>query len=174
MAGSLNRVQLIGHVGADPEIRRTQDGRPIGNFRLATSERWTDKASGEKRERTEWHTVVVFNENLCKILEQYIKKGAYLYVEGQLQTRKWQDQQGQDRYSTEVVLQAYGGTITMLDKLGNGQSKDYSSHDRDAQAKTVSSGGRSASDVVKEGYKGDMSKPATMKGKNGIDDEIPF
>lgn len=120
MAGSVNKVILIGNVGADPEIRRTQDGRPIANLRIATSESWRDRNSGERREKTEWHTVVVFNEGLCKIVEQYIKKGAKLYIEGQLQTRKWQDQNGNDRYSTEVVLQGFGGTLTMLDGRGEG------------------------------------------------------
>jgi single-strand DNA-binding protein len=120
MAGSVNKVILIGNVGADPEIRRTQDGRPIANLRIATSETWRDRTSGERREKTEWHTVVVFNEGLCKVIEQYVKKGAKLYIEGALQTRKWQDQQGQDRYSTEVVLQGFGSTLTMLDGRGEG------------------------------------------------------
>jgi single-strand DNA-binding protein len=120
MAGSVNKVILIGNVGADPEIRRTQDGRPIANLRIATSETWRDRNSGERREKTEWHTVVVFNEGLCKVIEQYVKKGAKLYIEGALQTRKWQDQQGQDRYSTEVVLQGFGSTLTMLDGRGEG------------------------------------------------------
>src|SRR6478735_5885939 len=120
MAGSVNKVILIGNVGADPEIRRTQDGRPIANLRIATSETWRDRNSGERREKTEWHTVVVFNEGLCKVVEQYVKKGAKLYIEGALQTRKWQDQNGQDRYSTEVVLQGFGSTLTMLDGRGEG------------------------------------------------------
>ncbi len=120
MAGSVNKVILIGNVGADPEIRRTQDGRPIANLRIATSETWRDRNSGERREKTEWHTVVVFNEGLCKVVEQYVKKGAKLYIEGQLQTRKWQDQNGQDRYSTEVVLQGFNSTLTMLDGRGEG------------------------------------------------------
>ncbi|MET3854762.1 single-strand DNA-binding protein [Rhizobium sp. OAE497] len=120
MAGSVNKVILIGNVGADPEIRRTQDGRPIANLRIATSEQWRDRNSGERREKTEWHTVVVFNEGLCKVVEQYVKKGAKLYIEGALQTRKWQDQQGQDRYSTEVVLQGFNSTLTMLDGRGDG------------------------------------------------------
>jgi single-strand DNA-binding protein len=120
MAGSVNKVILIGNVGADPEIRRTQDGRPIANLRIATSETWRDRNSGERKEKTEWHTVVVFNEGLCKVIEQYVKKGAKLYIEGALQTRKWQDQQGQDRYSTEVVLQGFGSTLTMLDGRGEG------------------------------------------------------
>src|SRR6478609_4718881 len=120
MAGSVNKVILVGNVGADPEIRRTQDGRPNANPRIATSETWRDRNSGERKEKTEWHTVVVFNEGLCKVVEQYVKKGAKLYIEGALQTRKWQDQQGQDRYSTEVVLQGFGSTLTMLDGRGEG------------------------------------------------------
>ncbi len=120
MAGSVNKVILIGNVGADPEIRRTQDGRPIANLRIATSETWRDRNSGERREKTEWHTVVVFNEGLCKVVEQYVKKGAKLYIEGALQTRKWQDQTGNDRYSTEIVLQGFNSTLTMLDGRGEG------------------------------------------------------
>lgn len=120
MAGSVNKVILIGNVGADPEIRRTQDGRPIANLRIATSESWRDRNSGERKEKTEWHTVVVFNEGLCKVVEQYVKKGAKLYLEGQLQTRKWQDQSGNERYSTEVVLQGFNSTLTMLDGRGEG------------------------------------------------------
>ena len=121
MAGSINKVILVGNLGADPEIRRTQDGRPIANLRLATSESWRDKSSGERRERTEWHRVVIFNEGLCKIAEQYLRKGSKVYLEGQLQTRKWQDQSGQDRYSTEVVLQGFTGNLTM-----HGETKSIS------------------------------------------------
>lgn len=125
MAGSVNKVILVGNVGADPEIRRTQAGAPIANLRIATSESWRDRNSGERREKTEWHTVVVFNEGLCKVVEQYVKKGAKLYIEGQLQTRKWQDQSGNDRYSTEIVLQGFNSTLTMLDggKAGNSTSE---------------------------------------------------
>ena len=118
MAGSVNKVILVGNLGADPEIRRTQDGRPIANLRLATSESWKDKTTGERREKTEWHRVVIFNENLCRIAEQYLKKGSKIYIEGALQTRKWQDQSGQDRYSTEVVLQGFRGELTLLDRAG--------------------------------------------------------
>ena len=121
MAGSVNKVILIGNLGADPEIRRTQDGRPIANLRVATSESWRDKATGERKEKTEWHRVVIFNEGLCKIAEQYLKKGSKVYLEGQLQTRKWQDKDGQDRYSTEVVLQGFNATLTMLDGRGGGE-----------------------------------------------------
>lgn len=122
MAGSVNKVILIGNLGADPEIRHTQDGRPICNLRVATSDSWRDKNTGERRERTEWHRVVIFNEGLCKIAEQYLKKGSKVYLEGQLQTRKWQDQSGQDRYSTEVVLQGFNSSLTMLDGRSSGGS----------------------------------------------------
>src|SRR6202521_2964083 len=122
MAGSVNKVLLVGNLGADPEVRRTQDGRPIVNLRMATTESWRDKATSERKERTEWHRVVIFNENLCKVAEQYLKKGSKIYVEGQLQTRKWQDQSGQDRYSTEVVLQGFSSQLTMLDRAGAGSS----------------------------------------------------
>jgi len=122
MAGSVNKVILVGNLGADPEIRHTQDGRPIANLRIATSESWRDRNTGERRERTEWHRVVIFNEGLCKIVEQYVKKGSKVYIEGQLQTRKWTDQSGQDRYSTEVVLQGFNSSLTMLDSRGGGGS----------------------------------------------------
>lgn len=111
---SVNKVILVGNVGADPEIRRTQDGRPIANLRIATSETWGDKNTGERREKTEWHRIVVFNEGLCNVVEHYLKKGSKVYIEGQLQTRKWTDQSGVEKYSTEVVLQGYGCTLTML------------------------------------------------------------
>jgi single-strand DNA-binding protein len=120
MSGSVNKVILIGNLGADPEIRRTNDGRPIANLRVATSESWRDKNTGERRERTEWHRVVIFNEGLCRIAEQYLKKGSKVYLEGQLQTRKWEDQSGQERYSTEVVLQGFNSQLTMLDTRGGG------------------------------------------------------
>ena len=120
MAGSVNKVILVGNLGADPEIRRTQDGRPIANLSIATSETWRDKNSGERKEKTEWHRVVIFNEGLCKVAEQYLKKGAKVYIEGALQTRKWQDKDGKDKYSTEVVLQGFNSTLTMLDGRGGG------------------------------------------------------
>src|SRR6201994_2176929 len=118
MAGSVNKVILVGNLGADPEIRRTQDGRPIVNLRVATTDSWRDKGSGERKERTEWHRVVIFSEGLAKVAEQYLKKGAKVYLEGALQTRKWQDKDGQDRYSTEIVLQGFNSTLTMLDGRG--------------------------------------------------------
>jgi single-strand DNA-binding protein len=120
MAGSVNKVILVGNLGKDPEIRRTQDGRPIANLSIATSENWRDKATGERKEKTEWHRVVIFNEGLCKVAEQYLKKGAKVYIEGQLQTRKWTDQSGVEKYSTEVVLQGFNSTLTMLDGRGGG------------------------------------------------------
>ncbi|RVG60620.1 single-stranded DNA-binding protein [Sinorhizobium meliloti] len=115
MAGSVNKVILIGNLGGDPEVRRTQDGRPIATINIATSETWRDRPTGERRDKTEWHRVVIFNESLAKVAEEYLKKGAKVYVEGQLQTRKWQDNQGHDRYSTEVVLQGFNATLSMLD-----------------------------------------------------------
>src|SRR5262250_2428241 len=132
MAGSVNKVILIGNLGKDPEIRRTQDGRPIANLRVATTETWRDKTSGERREKTEWHSVVIFNEGLCRVAEQYLKKGAKVYIEGQLQTRKWQGQDGQDRYSTEVVLQNFNGQLTMLDARGGGGGASMGMHEDDS------------------------------------------
>ena len=120
MAGSVNKVILVGNLGKDPEIRRTQDGRPIANLSIATSESWRDKATGERKEKTEWHRVVIFNEGLCKVAEQYLKKGAKVYIEGQLQTRKWTDQSGAEKYTTEVVLQGFNSNLTMLDSRGGG------------------------------------------------------
>ena len=120
MAGSVNKVILIGNLGKDPEIRRTQDGRPIANLSVATSESWRDKTTGERKEKTEWHRVVIFNEGLCKIAEQYLKKGSKVYLEGSLQTRKWTDKDGHDKYSTEVVLQGFNSQLTMLDTRGGG------------------------------------------------------
>jgi single-strand DNA-binding protein len=120
MAGSVNKVILVGNLGKDPEIRRTQDGRAIANLSVATSESWRDKATGERKEKTEWHRVVIFNEGLAKVAEQYLKKGAKVYVEGQLQTRKWTDQSGAEKYTTEVVLQGFNSNLTMLEGRGGG------------------------------------------------------
>jgi single-strand DNA-binding protein len=165
MAGSVNKVILVGNLGKDPEIRRTQDGRPITNLRVATTETWRDKTSGERREKTEWHSVVIFNEGLCRVAEQYLKKGAKVYIEGQLQTRKWQGQDGQDRYSTEVVLQGFNSTLTMLDSRGGGAG---------------ASAGMQESDPAD--YGGSPNNGVSAKrgggGKGGfdkaVDDEIPF
>lgn len=124
MSGSVNKVILVGNVGRDPEIRHTQDGNAIANFSIATSESWKDKNSGEKNEKTEWHRVVCFNEGLTKVIESYVKKGSKVYIEGQLQTRKWQDKDGSDRYSTEVVLSAFRGVLVLLDGPGKRSSDD--------------------------------------------------
>ena len=187
MAGSVNKVILIGNVGADPEIRRTQDGRPIANLRIATSEQWRDKNSGERREKTEWHTVVVFNEGLCKVVEQYVKKGAKLYIEGALQTRKWQDQTGNDRYSTEIVLQGFGSTLTMLDgrdgagagggrgQGGGGGEYDYDQSGGGYDAGQGGGGGRSAAPARPSSNQGNRSSstPAPSFSRD-MDDDIPF
>jgi single-strand DNA-binding protein len=173
MAGSVNKVILVGNLGADPEIRRTQDGRPIANFSIATSESWRDKNTGERREKTEWHRVVCFNEGLCKVIEQYVKKGSKVYIEGQLQTRKWQDQSGQDKYTTEVVLQGFNGNLTMLDSRnqegggggggygGGGGGNDY--------------GGGGGGNFGGQGG-GGGNFPGSGQGGGGgdMDDEIPF
>ena len=119
MAGSLNKVLLIGNLGADPEVRSTTDGRPVVNLRLATTESWRDKASGERRERTEWHRVTIFNENICRVAEAHLKKGSKVYIEGQVQTRKYTDQQGAERFITEIVVQNYKGELTLLDSKGS-------------------------------------------------------
>ncbi|SMD18625.1 single-stranded DNA-binding protein [Rhizobium sp. RU36D] len=168
MAGSLNEVRLIGFLGADPEIRRTQDGRPIANIRVATSETWRDKNTGEKREKTEWHTVVIFNEGLAKVAEQYLKKGSYVLVGGSLATRKWQDSQGQDRYSTEIVLQGFSAVLTMIDR---------------AQGSGYRAGGNGPDDY---GYDGDRaaarprssaspsSRSSSGSFSRDLDDDIPF
>lgn len=176
MAGSVNKVIIVGNLGADPEIRRTQDGRPIANLRVATTETWRDKGSGERRERTEWHRVVIFNEGLCRVAEQYLKKGAKVYIEGQLQTRKWQDQQGQERYSTEVVLQGFNSTLTMLDGRSGGgagmQDGDQSGYGGD-------NGGYGGYDEPRRGS-GGGSGGSRGGGSGGgkfdqpLDDEIPF
>jgi len=176
MANSVNKVILVGNLGADPEIRRTQDGRPIANLRVATTESWRDKNSGERRERTEWHRVVIFSEGLAKVAEQYLKKGARIYVEGQLQTRKWQDQQGQDRYTTEVVIQNFMGQLVMLDRAGGG-SAAVSGGDYDDGVSE--SGGYGASNGTFGGGRSGAParQPAAVSGgarDDIINDEIPF
>ena len=160
MAGSVNKVLLIGNVCADAEIRRTQDGRPIANLRLATNETWRDKNSGERKEKSEFHTVVVFNEGLCKVIEQYVKKGSKLYISGSLATRKWSDQSGNDRYSTEVVLQGFGGELVMLDgPSGDRESKP----DRSGGDYGVASGGERRQAAQAPSFSRDMD-----------DSDIPF
>jgi len=165
MAGSVNKVILIGNLGADPEVRRTQDGRPIVNLRVATSDTWRDKNTGERREKTEWHRVVIFSEGLAKIAEQYLKKGSKVYLEGALQTRKWQDKDGQDRYSTEVVLQGFNSALTMLDRAGAGGG---ASPDSGGGGGDFGSPGPTASRERRPAM-------ATAGGKtDDMDDEIPF
>ncbi|MBS0277021.1 MAG: single-stranded DNA-binding protein [Proteobacteria bacterium] len=151
MAGSVNKVILVGNLGKDPETRRLQSGDPVVNLSIATSESWRDKSSGERKEKTEWHRVVIFNKNLAEVAEKYLRKGSKVYVEGALQTRKWTDKDGQEKYSTEVVLQNFRGELTMLDSRGEGGS-----------AMSRSGGG------------GSMSEPAGNFDRSELDDEIPF
>ena len=186
MAGSVNKVILVGNLGADPEIRRTQDGRPIANLSIATSDNWRDKNTGERRERTEWHRVVIFNEGLCKVAEQYLRKGAKVYLEGQLQTRKWQDQSGQDKYSTEVVLQGFNSTLTMLDGRGQGGEggSDYGSGGsigggsggggNYGQSAPSNQGGGQYGGQYGGGQGGGQGGPQRSGPADDMDDEIPF
>ena len=154
MAGSVNKVILIGNLGRDPEIRSTQDGREIANLAIATSESWKDRNTGERKEKTEWHRVAIFNEGLVNIAKNYLKKGSKVYIEGQLQTRKWTDKDGQEKYSTEVVLQGFGSSLTMLDgKPGGGSSESY--------------GGGSS-------YSAPASSSPAKQPSELMDDEIPF
>lgn len=181
MAGSVNKVILVGNLGRDPEVRTFQNGGRVCNLRIATSETWRDKASGERRERTEWHNVVIFNENLLRVAEQYLRKGSKVYVEGQLETRKATDQSGAERYFTEVVLRPFRGELTILDSKGGSEAgDDYSSGGSDFGASGSfggsSGGGRSSF--------GGERKPAAVGGGGGsrfgggsggdMDDEIPF
>jgi len=174
MAGSVNKVILVGNLGADPEIRRTQDGRAIANLRIATSETWRDRNTGERREKTEWHRVVIFNDGLCKVAEQYLRKGSKVYLEGQLQTRKWQDQSGQDRYSTEIVLQGFNSNLTMLDGRGDGAGggglPDYGN---ESQGGGGSGGNFGGGGGYGGGSGGGYGGPSGG-GSGPMDDEIPF
>ena len=165
MAGSVNKVILVGNLGKDPEVRRLNSGDQVVNFTLATSENWRDKNSGERKEKTEWHNVVIFNENLGKVVELYCKKGSKVYVEGQLQTRKWQDKDGNDRYTTEVVLQRFRGELTLLDSRGGGGDRDGFPE----EGAPRSSGFNRAATSER--------RPALSGGGGGaaeIDDDIPF
>jgi single-strand DNA-binding protein len=170
MAGSVNKVILVGNLGADPEIRRLNSGDPVVNLRVATTETWRDRNSGDRQERTEWHRVVIFNDNLAKVAEQYLKKGAKVYIEGQLQTRKWQDQSGQERYSTEIVLQKFRGELQMLDTRGQGG---------DSQVGYSGGGGQSGGGQGRGGSDFGQSGPGNRGGEGGgfsreLDDDIPF
>ena len=161
MAGSVNKVILVGNLGKDPEVRRMQDGRPVVNMSVATSESWRDKATGERKEKTEWHRVVIFSEGLAKIAEQYLKKGSKVYLEGQLQTRKWTDQQGVEKYSTEVVLQGFNSALTMLDRAGGGGGSEF--------------GNDNSGDFGSSRPAARQPAMAGGGGKRGdLDDEIPF
>jgi single-strand DNA-binding protein len=162
MAGSVNKVILVGNLGKDPEIRRTQDGRPIANLSIATSETWRDKTTGERKEKTEWHRVVIFNEGLCKVAEQYLKKGAKVYIEGALQTRKWTDQSGVEKYSTEVVLQGFNSTLTMLEGRSGGGGGSFASDDSSDDFGSASPAPRRVAAAGAGGRSNDM------------DDDIPF
>ncbi|MBC6408260.1 MAG: single-stranded DNA-binding protein [Rhodobacteraceae bacterium] len=155
MAGSVNKVILIGNLGRDPEVRTFQNGGKVCNLRIATSETWKDRETGERRERTEWHSVAIFSEPLARVAEQYLRKGSKVYLEGQLETRKWQDQSGQDRYSTEVVLRSYTSALTMLDRRGEGGGGGGGSYDSGPQD---------------DRFGGGPSAPASRD----MDDEIPF
>ncbi|CAN7318216.1 single-stranded DNA-binding protein [Phenylobacterium sp. LjRoot219] len=169
MAGSVNKVILVGNLGADPEIRTLNSGDRVANLRLATSETWRDRASGERKERTEWHRVVIFNDNLVKVAEQFLRKGSKVYVEGALQTRKWSDQSGQEKFSTEVVLQKFRGELTMLDGKGEGGGggggggdDGYGGGYSGGGSGGFSSGPRQQSSGPREDFSADL------------DDEIPF
>ena len=171
MAGSVNKVILVGNLGRDPEVRRLGSGDPVVNLRVATSETWKDKQTGERKEKTEWHSVVIFNENLARVAEQYLKKGSKVYLEGQLQTRKWTDQQGQEKYTTEVVLQRFRGELTILDSRGGGGGSDYAEDEGGGQIRSGGDFGRSSPMDRKPA-------PAASGGGgsryNDLDDDIPF
>jgi len=165
MAGSVNKVILVGNLGRDPEVRRLNNGEPVVNLSIATSETWRDKASGERKERTEWHKVVIFNENLAKIAEQYLKKGSTVYLEGQLQTRKYTDKDGAEKYTTEVVLQRYRGELTLLGGRGQGGG------DSDEGGSVGYSGGGRGGDF---GRSSPMDRQPAPAGRGAMDDDIPF
>ena len=176
MAGSLNKVMLIGNLGADPEVRSFQNGGKVCNLRIATSETWKDRNTGERQERTEWHTVAIFSEGLVNVAENYLKKGSKVFIEGQLQTRKWQDQNGQDRYSTEVVLRGYNGTLTMLDGRGEGGGMGGGGRQGGGYSGGGGQGGGGAGGGWNQG--GGGSGGGAGGGQGGgyddLDDDIPF
>jgi len=177
MSGSVNKVILVGNVGRDPEVRRLNSGEPVASFSVATSETWRDKASGERKERTEWHNVVIFNENLAKIAEQYLKKGSKVYLEGQLQTRKYTDKNGAERQTTEVVLQRYRGELTLLDSRGGGGGAsgggDFGAEDRGGGSVVYGGGGMSGGASSGGSSSGGARSPAPAGGGH-LDDDIPF
>jgi single-strand DNA-binding protein len=173
MAGSVNKVIIIGNLGRDPEVRTFQNGGKVCNLRIATSENWKDKNTGERRERTEWHSVAIFSEPLARIAEQYLKKGSKVYIEGQLETRKWQDQSGQDRYSTEVVLRPFTSTLTMLDGRGEGGGGMGGGGGYDQGGGGYDQGGGSYGGGSQGGGMGGGSQ-SSGGASSDIDDEIPF
>lgn len=170
MAGSVNKVILVGNLGADPEVRRLNSGDPVVNLRVATSETWRDKSSGERREKTEWHNVVIFNDNLAKVAENYLRKGSKVYLEGQLQTRKWQDRDGNDRYTTEVVLQRYRGELTMLDGRGEGGGERMGGGYGGGRMEDQSGGGYGG----QGGGQRQNNAPREDFSSDTLDDDIPF
>ena len=174
MAGSLNKVMLIGNLGQDPEVRSFQNGGKVCNLRIATSEQWKDKNTGERQERTEWHSVAIFSEGLINVCERFLRKGSKVFIEGQLQTRKWQDQSGNDRYSTEVVLRGFGGTLTMLDGRGDGQGGGSGGGYGGGQS-GGGYGGGSGGGQDSGGF-GGGSSGGSGGGSNydDLDDDIPF
>ncbi len=172
MAGSINKVILVGNLGADPEVRRMQDNRPVVNLSVATTDSWKDKNSGEKREKTEWHRVVIFNEGLCRVAEQYLKKGAKVYIEGSLQTRKWQDNNGQDKYTTEIVLQGFNGNLTMLDGRSSGGQSNYQGNQMAGNNDQNAGFGEPSWGQVPDDSSNQGGKPNNFEKE--LDDEIPF
>ncbi|AZO77839.1 MULTISPECIES: single-stranded DNA-binding protein [unclassified Bosea (in: a-proteobacteria)] len=183
MAGSVNKVILVGNLGRDPEVRRLGSGEPVVNLRIATSETWRDKQSGERKERTEWHSVVIFNENLAKVAEQYLKKGSKIYIEGQLQTRKWQDQQGVEKYTTEIVLQRFRGELTILDSRGQGGDEFGGGSSGGGGYGDEGSSGGGSSFGRSSPVGGGSRQPAMASGggssggsrsSSHLDDDIPF
>ncbi|MCM5552669.1 single-stranded DNA-binding protein [Pleomorphomonas sp. NRK KF1] len=175
MAGSVNKVILIGNLGRDPEVRRMGSGDAVVNLRIATSENWRDRQSGERKERTEWHSVVIFNENLAKVAEQYLKKGSKVYVEGQLQTRKWTDQSGQERYTTEVVLQRFRGELTILDSRGEGGGRSEGDFGGDGGSDYGSSGPMDRAPARSgSGGRGQGGGAPASNFSSDLDDDIPF
>ena len=172
MAGSVNKVILIGNLGADPEVRRMPSGDAVVNLRLATTESWRDKQSGERKDKTEWHRVVIFNDNLAKIAEQYLKKGSKVYVEGQLQTRKYQDKDGVEKYNTEIVLQRYRGELTLMDSRGGGSGEFGGRDDGDGYEGGSGGGGRSSGRSSGGDSRGGGSSRGNLS--ETLDDDIPF
>ena len=171
MAGSVNKVILVGNLGRDPEVKNMQDGRSMVNMSVATSETWRDRQSGERKERTEWHRVVIFNEKLAEVAQKFVRKGSKVYVEGQLSTRKWTDQSGQERYTTEVVIPRFGGALTMLDGRGGGGGEGGGGG---GGGMDDDYGGGGGGGSMSGGGGGGGGRPASRGSKADLDDDIPF